>query len=177
MIKVAAIGVWICAVAFGSLYFTTQQKAAALASPGKATYFDGLDYVKTDPLNIPVMVDGKVKGYVISQLVYVIDARVRAELKVPAALFINDEMFRIFYGAYSSTREVETVKFDTLRKKIIDAVNHRIGKPVIHDILVSQFSYLTADEVRNLGLKDIVPQQPVGAGKPQASASAAGHTP
>lgn len=160
MIKVAVVGVWICVVAFGSLYFATQQKAEATTNPHAATYFDGLDYVKTDPMNVPVIVDGRVQGYVISQLVYVIDSSVRAKLKVPAEYFINDEIFRLFYGAYSNTREVEKIKFDSLRKTIIDAVNKRLGEPVIKDLLVSQFSYLTADEVRNLGLKEIAPRTP-----------------
>jgi hypothetical protein len=175
MIKVATVGIWICAVAFGSLYFATQYRAgAATPQADKASYFGGFDSVKTDPINVPVIVDGAVQGYVISQLVYVIDTRVRSELKVPAGIFINDEIFRLFYGAYSNTRDIEKVKFDSLRQRIIDAVNQRIGKPVVHDILVSQFSYLTADEVRDLGLKDIAPPPaPVGHHVPEGVAQTA----
>lgn len=170
MIRIAAVALWICAVAFGSLYATVQYRAGSSAGESdKPGYFGGLDYVKTDPINVPVMIDGTVKGYVISQLVYVIDTRVRSELKVPADIFINDEVFRLFYGAYSNTREIEKIRFDSVREAIIDAVNKRIGKPVVRDILVSQFSYLTSDEVRNLGLKDIAPP-PAPAGNHLAEA-------
>ena len=71
MIRIAAVAVWICAVAFGSLYLTVQYRAQSSPrdNSDKPGYFGGLDYVKTDPINVPVMIDGTVKGYVISQLV------------------------------------------------------------------------------------------------------------
>lgn len=174
MIKVAVVGIWICAVAFGSLYVATRERGGASPASQPANYFDGLDYVKTDPINVPVIVDGNVAGYVISQLVYVVDSHERAKLKVPAELFINDEVFKLFYGAYSSTREVEKVKFDDVRAKIIGAVNARIGKPVVRDLLVSQFTFLTSDEVRNLGLKEIAPK--TDAGKDGHVTKAAAHS-
>lgn len=157
MMRIIAIGLWICAVAFGSLFFAVRQNAswedgAALAAPGG---FGGVDYVKTDVMSVPIIVDGGVAGYVVTQLVYTVDSNIRNKLGVPLEFFINDEIFRKFYGSYSDTKQVEKVSFEDVRGAIISDLNARFPEPVIKDLLVEQFNYISAEEIRAMNMRDV----------------------
>ncbi len=74
MIRIIAIGLWICAVAFGSLFFAVRQNASSPDGAQAAVGgFGGVDYVKTDVMSVPILSNGGVAGYVVTQLVYTID--------------------------------------------------------------------------------------------------------
>lgn len=154
MIRIIVIGLWICAVALGSLYFAVQKGGSpsdeVAASPGG---FGGLDYVKTDVMSVPIITNGSVAGYVVTQLVYTVDSNIRKKLTVPLEYFITDEIFRKFYGSYSDTKEVEKVSFEDVRASIIADINSRFPEPVIKDILVEQFNYISAAEIRAMNMR------------------------
>lgn len=78
MIRIFAIGLWICAVALGSLFFAVRQNdgpSGEVQANGGA--FGGLDYVKTDVMSVPIISNGSVAGYVVAQLVYTVDSNIR----------------------------------------------------------------------------------------------------
>ncbi|UXN66601.1 hypothetical protein N8E89_26320 (plasmid) [Phyllobacterium sp. A18/5-2] len=154
MIRIAIIGLWICGVALGSLYFAVwQNSATAAVAPqiGDAALDDG----KTDVFSVPVIIDNTVHGYVVTQLAYTLDKTVKASVNVPVSFFINDEIFNQFYGHYSDVKDVQKVKFDDVRKSIIDRVNERFPQPLIKDLLVEQFNYITTSEIRNQNTKGL----------------------
>ena len=154
MIRTAIIGLWICGVALGSLYFAVwQNSATAAVAPqiGDAALDDG----KTDVFSVPVIIDNTVHGYVVTQLAYTLDKSVKASVNVPVSYFINDEIFNQFYGHYSDVIDVQKVKFDDVRKSIIDRVNQRFAQPLIKDLLVEQFNYITTNEIRNQNTKGL----------------------
>ncbi|PSH61919.1 hypothetical protein [Phyllobacterium sophorae] len=154
MIRTAIIGLWICGVALGSLYFAVwQNSATAAVAPqiGDAALDDG----KTDVFSVPVIIDNTVHGYVVTQLAYTLDKSVKASVNVPVSYFINDEIFNQFYGHYSDVIDVQKVKFDDVRKSIIDRVNQRFAQPLIKDLLVEQFNYITTSEIRNQNTKGL----------------------
>lgn len=153
MIRVFAIGLWVCVVAFGSLYATLRNQSPSRVVSGVNIGLGGLDYVKTDVMSVPVMTSGAVAGYVVVQLVYTIDAKIRAKLTVPLEYFINDEIFRQFYGSYNDTRQVEKVQFETIRQSLVSGINERFPEPVIKDLLVEQFNYISADEIRAMNMQ------------------------
>jgi hypothetical protein len=144
MIRTAIIGLWICGVALGSLYFAVWQNSATAAVDGK-----------TDVFSVPVIIDNTVHGYVVTQLAYTLDKSVKASANVPVSYFINDEIFNQFYGHYSDVKDVQKVKFDDVRKSIIDRVNKRFAQPLIKDLLVEQFNYITTSEIRNQNTKGL----------------------
>lgn len=154
MIRIAIIGLWICGVALGSLYFAVwQNSATAAVAPqiGEAALDDG----KTDVFSVPIIIDNTVHGYVVTQLAYTLDKTVKASVNVPVSYFINDEIFSQFYGHYSDVKDVQKVKFDDVRKSIIDRVNERFPQPLIKDLLVEQFNYITTTEIRNQNTKGL----------------------
>lgn len=154
MIRVLVIGLWICAVAFGSLYFAVQHGAGDTEAKAEAAGgFGGLDYVKTDVMSVPIITNGAVAGYVVTQLVYTVDSNIRKKLTVPLEHFISDEIFRKFYGSYSDTKQVEKVSFEDVRASIITDLNARFPEPVIKDLLVEQFNYISAAEIRAMNMR------------------------
>jgi hypothetical protein len=154
MIRIALIGLWICGVALGSLYFAVWQNSATAAVAPKSGEV-ALDDGKTDVFSVPIIVDGAVNGYVITQLAYTLDKTVKASINVPVSYFINDEIFSQFYGHYSAAKDVQSVRFDDVKKSIIDGVNARLPQPLIKDLLVEQFNYITAKEIRDQNTKGL----------------------
>ncbi|MCD4510206.1 hypothetical protein LQT97_03050 [Brucella pseudogrignonensis] len=154
MIRTIVIGLWICAVALGSLFFAVRQNDGSSGEVKvEAGGFGGLDYVKTDVMSVPIISNGSVAGYVVTQLVYTIDSNIRKKITVPLEYFISDEIFRKFYGSYSDTKEVEKVKFEDVRASVITDLNARFPEPVIKDLLVEQFNYISAEEIRAMNMR------------------------
>ncbi len=172
MIRTIAIGLWICAVAFGSLFFAVNHDVPtpAEAKPGPGG-FGGVDYVKTDVMSVPIISNGTVTGYVVTQLVYTVDSAIRKKLTVPLEYFISDEIFRKFYGSYSDTKSVEKVSFEDVRSSIINDLNARFPEPVIKDLLVEQFNYISSEEIRTMNMRTRI--RPAGQGKKADVESAA----
>lgn len=78
MIRTIVIGLWICAVALGSLFFAVRQNDGSSGEvKAEAGGSGGLDYVKTDVMSVPIISNGSVAGYVVTQLVYTIDSNIR----------------------------------------------------------------------------------------------------
>ncbi|GAB1582948.1 hypothetical protein [Phyllobacterium phragmitis] len=154
MIRTVLIGLWICVVALGSLFLAVRgHMPASEENEQQRSYLGGIDYVKTDVFSVPIMTDSSVAGYIVAQLVYTIDSKMKTRLTVPLEYFIKDEIFRQFYGSYSDTRQVEKVDFETVRKSVIDGINRHFPEPVVHDLLVEQFNYISAKEIREMNLK------------------------
>lgn len=158
MIRIVLIGLWICGVALGSLYFAVWQNSAtaAVASQSK----DVLDFGKTDSFSVPIILDGAVEGYIVVQLGYTLDSRVKASVTVPVAPFINDEIFRQFYGRFSDVKDVQKVEFASVKQSVIDGVNAKFPEPLVRDLLVEQFNYITAKEIRDQNTKGLQRQAP-----------------
>lgn len=53
---------------------------------------------KTMPLNVPMIANGIVEGYIVAQFIYLADTQSLKELSVPPDDFINDEAFRALYS-------------------------------------------------------------------------------
>ncbi|NKB84390.1 hypothetical protein [Brucella grignonensis] len=154
MIRIFAIGLWICAVALGSLFLAVRQNDAPSGEvQANAGAFGGLDYVKTDVISVPIISNGSVAGYVVAQLVYTVDSNIRKKLTVPLEYFISDEIFRKFYGSYSDTKAIEKVNFEAVRASVITDLNARFPEPVIKDLLVEQFNYISANEIRSMNMR------------------------
>ncbi|ENS91215.1 hypothetical protein [Brucella melitensis] len=154
MIRIIVIGLWICAVALGSLFLAVNRdvsaSAAVEAGPGG---FGGVDYVKTDVMSVPIISNGAVTGYVVAQLVYTVDSNIHKKLTVPLEYFISDEIFHKFYGSYSDAKSVEKVSFEDVRSSIINDLNARFPEPVIKDLLVEQFNYISSEEIRTMNMR------------------------
>ena len=154
MLKTLLVGAWICGVTLASSYTAASWKTGAEADAEDVEFIDGLNYQKTDPINVPMIADGAIHGYVIAQFVYTADARTLKQLSVPPDPFILDEAFRTIYADERlDFRHLEKYDLGALTQRIAEVVNERFKAELLKDVLVEQFSYISSDEVRAQGDK------------------------
>ncbi|KQT66096.1 MULTISPECIES: hypothetical protein [unclassified Aureimonas] len=150
MIKIIAIGIWVCIATLGSSYAVATMQNSAAAEEGKPppSYFVGLDYKKTEAITVPIISGDMVRGYVLATFVYTIDGETAAGLAVPPDPFILDEAYRAVYAASDfDFQHPERYDLAALTKSIKTAVNGRYKKDVIDDVLIDQFDFLPKDQL------------------------------
>ncbi|MTH98271.1 hypothetical protein [Roseibium sp. RKSG952] len=147
MIRVIALGVWMPLATIMSGLITVnwlnEEKPAETANA-----IGGLDYENVQPVNVPMIKDGVLQGYVVAKLVFTADGDALRSLPVPPHPFLIDEAFRRLYAD-------ETLDFsylgrydlDSLTVDLRDATNRRLGKKVVHEVLVEEFNYFPKDVV------------------------------
>ncbi|WP_407965147.1 hypothetical protein [Bartonella sp. C271] len=151
MIRMIAMGLWICLVALGALVFSLKVNAVDPNQSEETTPIAiEIGSNNTEIMSVPIFVDGNVQGYIIVQLAYIVDKTVEKEISISVGTLINDTIFQYFWGSYSDVREIEKVKFEMIKERIIDDVNQRFSKAVLKDLLVKQFNYLSVDKIRSM---------------------------
>jgi hypothetical protein len=146
MIKMLALAIWASAIAViaGNAMAHWQ---AAKASPQKAEAVEHVyEYKKSKVINVPIIGDGALLGYVLVQFLYGLDSKAEHLSISPEAVLV-DEAFRILYGdPRLDFRHLEKYDVDGLTKKLAAAMNARLGAGVVKDVLIQDFSYMPRGE-------------------------------
>lgn len=144
--KLLASGLWVVAVALGTAY------GAALYLPGgsdakaAAAAPAVLQSQKTRVINVPVVVDGALRGFVAAQFVFTEDSNVLKTLQVPPDVYLLDEAFRAIYSDTAlDPHHVEKYDLQKLTARLVKGTNDRLGAPLIKDVLIENFSYIDKD--------------------------------
>ncbi|NBN64853.1 hypothetical protein GWI72_13850 [Microvirga tunisiensis] len=148
MMRLIAVGLWMClatlASSFGAVYYLTHKPAGA----GEAASLGGLDYERLRPINVPILEDGALRGYVVAQLVFTADRDALQDVQVPPHPFIVDEAFRLLYADETlNFRRLERYDLDRMKARVRETVNARIGSDLIQEILVEEFNYFAKEDV------------------------------
>lgn len=149
MMKLLITGIWACLVTVGTSFGISYWKETAAALPAKQDQPEGLVYEKVKVINVPMIADGSVQGYIVTQLVFTADAKVLRQLPVPPEPFVVDEAFRMIYGdqkldfknlgRYDLTQFAQTVRAQ---------VNKRLQTDALQEVLVQDFNYVSKDQIR-----------------------------
>ena len=148
MMKLMVIGIWACVVTVGtSMGFSWWKETAA--TPASQDQPEGLVYEKTKVINVPMIADGGVQGYIVTELVFTADAKALRRLPVPPEPFVVDEAFRSIYGDekldFKNLGRYDLVKFaQTVRAQ----VNKRLQTEALQEVLVQDFNYVSRDQIR-----------------------------
>lgn len=149
MLKLVLSAGWICAITLVSSYVAASWKTHGVLAPSGGDGLKGLNYTKTAPINVPVISEGSIDGYIVAQFVYTSDAALLNRLSVPPDPFILDEAFgTIFSDERIGADRLERFDVASLTGKILERVNARFGAAVVQDVLVEQLTYVSKDEVR-----------------------------
>ncbi len=168
MIKFVIAACWLLAVALGAVIFSFSMSGPKTDSAPKPAFFGGLDYVKTDIISVPLMKDSAVYGYFLTRLVYTVDPSVTKTLSLPAESLLVDEVYTYLYGnPQIDFADYAKLDLDKLRNGIRDAVNKRVGRELVHDVLVEQIDFLTKGEVRDNTIRRRTGSEP----KPEAASA------
>ncbi|MBO0734192.1 MAG: hypothetical protein J2P49_07745 [Methylocapsa sp.] len=147
MIRLVACCLWLIAVTALAAYIAAtwnfnEPGVAALAKKSA-----GIQGKKIAPVNVPMISNGAVEGYVVAQFVYLADEDGLRGVSVPPEDFIADEAFRVLYGSQIDFHHLEKYDVDQLTKTIAQRVNQRLGKNIVTDILVAEFNYIPKREL------------------------------
>ncbi|WP_321337591.1 hypothetical protein [uncultured Cohaesibacter sp.] len=141
--RYALLAIWIGAVSTLSAYISGHWiNNKSFAELSGIPLQEGMDFEKTRAISVPMITDGKVRGYIVAQFVYTIDSTTLRELAIPPNPFIVDEAFRtIFNDTSIDFDDLKTYDIDKLTTHIRDSVNERMQAKLVHDILVEEFSF------------------------------------
>ena len=153
MIKQVLFGLWLCAVTlggtFGAITWHQKQQAAAIAAANRPPV---LEQMQTKVINVPIIADGTVQGYVLAQFAFVVEADKVKEFSTKPDLILVDEAFKLIYaGEAVDFRYLRRADVDALSKIIRTNVNKRLGQDLVREVLVQQLNYLPRDQLRGNG--------------------------
>jgi hypothetical protein len=150
MIKFVIAGLWLVAVTLGTVIFSFSISGPKTDKAPQPAFFGGLDYVKTDIISVPLMKDDEVYGYFLTRLVYTVEPAVAKTLSLPADALLVDEVYTYLYAnPQIDFADYAKLDLDKNRSGIREAVNKRVGKKLVHDVLIEQIDFLTKAEIRD----------------------------
>jgi hypothetical protein len=148
--KAFIIGIWVLIVAlgaaYGSAYFDSTRKVASTeqASTG------AVQAEKTRVINVPMIANGAVQGFVVAQFGYTADAALMKKVSVSPEVFLLDEAFRTLYSDdHLDFAHLEKYDINKLTTHLVQATNERLGANVVKAILIQDFTYFSKQETEH----------------------------
>jgi hypothetical protein len=148
MIKIILVGFWACLITLAAGYTMNHlREATARASTEAAAA--GNESKKTKEINVPKIRDGAVKGYIVTQLSYVVDSAAAKKSSVTADAFVVDEAFRYIYDDPSVDFDhLDTFDLTKMKKTLIKNVNARMKADVVLDMGIEEFVFLSSAQAK-----------------------------
>ncbi|TYC58659.1 hypothetical protein FMN50_09435 [Rhodobacterales bacterium] len=149
MIRILIAGLWMTFAMMASGYATAQYIASTKRLGGEVDpSFVGLDYEQVNPVNVPILYEGSLQGYVVAKLVFTADGETLHSLAVPPHPFLVDEAFRVLYADESlDFQNLSRYDLDTFTDRLKEMTNARLGQDVVKDVLVEEFNYFDKEDV------------------------------
>ncbi|WP_421699441.1 hypothetical protein [Ancylobacter sp.] len=151
MMRLLFIGLWVCLVTLLASYGGAYWMAGSAGAKSEEPYLAGLEYRRLDPINVPMIIDGTVRGYVIAKLVFTADAGTLRKLPIEPQIFVTNAAFdeiytegRIEFGKLSKYNLAEMMANIRMR------ANEKLKGDVITEILVDGINYIDKSEIRAL---------------------------
>lgn len=146
MIKLIASCLWICLITAAAGYAAATwklQAEAAIPAPNA----EKLQYHKSGTLNVPMIANGAVQGYVVVQFGFT-ETEKAANLPVPPDAFLLDEAFRIIYSDPKlDFHHLEKYDVAGLTKALVQTVNRRLNEDAIKEVLVEEINFVSNNEI------------------------------
>ena len=149
MTRIVITGLWICAITVLSSYAVITWMPA-LPRPKAEEYLEGLTYQKLRPMNIPIIADGNIQGYVIATIIFTAEAHLIKGRGLTPAPFVMDESFRQIYS--DSDLDFRNLKKYDINRRLDDIkrrVNERLGSEIVKDVMIENFNFITKKDIRS----------------------------
>jgi hypothetical protein len=143
------IGLWVLVVSLGatyaSAYFDGTRKPASEQGPVGV-----LQAEKTRVINVPMIANGAVQGFIVAQFNYTADAALMKKITVSPEVFMLDEAFRTLYSDdHLDFNHIEKYDISKLTSHLVKVTNDRLGAPVVKAILIQDFTYFSKQETEH----------------------------
>ena len=151
MMKIVIAGIIAALAALGANFGMSSWRQAH--PPGAAAETKKevkIEQRKTPTMNVPIVKEGAVQGYVIAQFVYTVDADAVKTLSLPPEAYLIDEAFRALYSDDKlDFRKLEKYDLTNLTKQLLHRVQERMGNDVVKEVLVQEFNFVAKDDLHN----------------------------
>ncbi len=149
MIKLLGIGVWACLVTLAASYGAIEWQRYVAGTPSVGGEEHTIEEIRTKAINVPIIADGAVQGYIVAQFVFTVDTKNLTGTSVRPDVYLLDEAFKTIYaGEKVNFRQLKKQDLPSLAKQLGENVNKRLGAPVVQDVLIDQLSYVPKGEAR-----------------------------
>jgi hypothetical protein len=147
MVKMLILAVWVSAITALSSMAVSEWRLSHVATARSDAADRNYEYRKTRVINVPVIAEGSLLGYVLIQLVYAIDVNAAEKLSVNPEAIVLDYVFRTLYGDPKlDFRHLDKYDIVGLTKQIPIAMNEKLGVGMVRDVLIQDFSYMPKDQ-------------------------------
>lgn len=143
MIRDAFLAVWLCLASVSALMFARSQLPTEEQAAAHKTPLQSLQIVPSSMMSVTDVRDGRIRGYFLSRLLFVMESKPSGRTEVPLKLLFSDAFSTVFgktdvYTLFSSHGfDVEYVQ-----REMKDTINTGVGFPLIRAVLVQQLDYL-----------------------------------
>lgn len=149
MLKLVAIGVWIILVTAGATFGSVILSRSGGTGTVEEEAELGVEELKSEMTNVPVMRNGEVIGYLILQLSFAADRRQLEEQKLDPLPFMVDAAFRVIVGSTDvDFRRLKSKDLDDLTAAIAIEANQRIGADLVRHVLLQQLNFVRREDIR-----------------------------
>jgi hypothetical protein len=149
MIKFMVAALWISIATTGALFFSFQaaMQPSETSDSEQSPAFQGLDYVRTGVISVPVFEKGRVHGYFLARLVFTAEGKRLAQLKLPPEALLSDQVYtHLFAHPEIDFTKREELDVDAFRSSLREGINTRLGESLVHEVLIEQIDYLPKGE-------------------------------
>lgn len=149
MLKTILIGIWVCAVALGAVYFSVQMALPPSEDKAMAEAEAAMEYIRGENLSIPVISDGEVNGYFVAKITVRINRAKVGKVEIPLKQMMTDELISLL-SSTSMTNIAHVRTFDPVAFKdhVKSGLNSKLGQDVVDIVLIEQLDYLSKADIR-----------------------------
>lgn len=145
MIRSAAVSIWIASLALISAYFgaTVSFHSEQTPPPGE----EGPALITLKSLTVPVIANGTMQGYVLTQIALATKRDLLKTLPQPPEIAVADFVFRTLYAEEQvDFKHLTKQDLNKLSKTILESVNARAGVPLVENVFIQELHYLNKHE-------------------------------
>ncbi|MGV8938443.1 MAG: flagellar basal body-associated FliL family protein [Allorhizobium sp.] len=158
MVKLLVAGLWVCLVTLGAVYFSVKMATAPAVDPEIARKA-GLELVKGESITIPLIADGRVSGYFLGRISFMMNKEKSKGVALPMTELMTDELFTLLIGNkmidIAHMGDFDVAKF---RESIKEDLNKHLGEGFVEEVLIEQLDFLSKDDTRTAGEAPAKPQ-------------------
>jgi len=150
MLKTIGLGVWAIVVALIAGYVAATWNTGATVDKVRAeSKPSGLETLHPAAITVPMISDGKLRGYVVAKIGFTADAAALHNAPIDPQPFVADEAFRhIYTDGKVEFDHLAKYNLDKITGAIRDAVNKRLGTDLIKDILIEELNYVDSEQLK-----------------------------
>ena len=151
MIRSLLLAVWAAAVALaaerGAGMVEARREAARIAAEKPAEV--RVETRKAKPVSVPISRGGQMRGYVVMNIAYVVDVAAAAAFGRDIEPYLLEQAFAALYADASFDADrLDAYDLARFKATLGERLAQRLGAPVVRDLLIQEFNYVAAADLR-----------------------------